>query len=480
MSANTSYQRFPVSRRVEHAILILSFTLLALTGLPQKFPTWGVSDFIIGVFGGIETARIIHRISAVVFLLSSVYHLLLAGYKLYVMREKASMAPGVKDVKDAFHSFFYNLGIAKTAPKMGRFNFVEKMEYWAMVWGLFAMGLTGVMLWNPISTANILPGEFIPAAKTMHGLEAILAVLAIIIWHFYSVHIRRWNNSMINGKLSHEAMEEEHALELEELEKNPYVPPTAAQKKQRTVIFAPIAVVIALVSLFVVYKIAFSEQTAITTLPITRTEVVAFVPQTPTPRPTEAPQPTPAPVLGAAWDDGINDVFAKCSKCHGRSGGLSLEAYASVMAGGKDGAVIVPGNSANSPLILKVEGGHQRNAWSDEDLARVKAWIDAGAPEKPGEGTVVTPAPAGPATWDSKVGAIFAKCSACHGTSGGLSLKSYADLMKGGKDGAVIVPGDAAGSPLIQKVEGGHQNTKWTAEELQIIKDWIQAGAPEK
>lgn len=476
MSEHQSYQRFSVARRVEHFVLLLSFTILALTGLPQKFPTLGVSGFIIGFFGGIETARIIHRIAATIFILQSVYHILLAGYKLYVMREKATMAPGVKDVKDAFHAFFYNLGFAKTAPKMGRYNFGEKLEYWAMVWGLFAMALTGIILWNPINAAKIVPGEIIPAAKTMHGLEAVLAVLAILIWHFYHVHIRRWNNSMINGKLAMEEMEEEHPLELEDAQNKPYSPPSAKLRKQRLYVFTPVAAVIALISLFVMYRVAFSEQSSITTLPPVERNVVSYVPQTPTPRPAETATPTPEPALGMAWNDGLDVVFAKCTKCHGRSGQLSLESYASLMAGGKSGPVILAGNSAGSPLVLKIQSGHHNEAWSEEDFQRVKAWIDAGAPETPG---AVQP-PSGPVTWDSQVGAIFGKCSACHGTMGGLSLKSYADALKGGAGGVVILPGDAAGSPLIQKVEGGHQTSKWTAEELQIIKDWIQAGAIEK
>ena len=100
---------------------------------------------------------------------------------------------------DALQWFRYNLGMAEKPPKMPRYNFMEKAEYWAMAWGLVLMGLTGLMLWNPIATTNILPGTFIPAAKAAHGAEAVLAVLAIILWHFYHVHIKHWNWAMIKG-----------------------------------------------------------------------------------------------------------------------------------------------------------------------------------------------------------------------------------------------------------------------------------------
>ena len=102
-------------------------------------------------------------------------------------------------------------------PQMGRYTFEEKMEYWAFVWGAIIMGATGFMMWNPISTVKFLPGEVIPAAKAAHGGEALLAVLAIIIWHMYGVHIKRFNKSMWTGKMSEEEMLHEHPLELADI-----------------------------------------------------------------------------------------------------------------------------------------------------------------------------------------------------------------------------------------------------------------------
>ena len=86
-------------------------------------------------------------------------------------------------------------------PQEARYTFGEKVEYWSVVWGTVIMAVTGFMMWNPISTLRFLPGEAIPAAKAAHGGEAVLAVLAIIIWHFYHVHIKTFNKSMFTGKL---------------------------------------------------------------------------------------------------------------------------------------------------------------------------------------------------------------------------------------------------------------------------------------
>ncbi len=74
---------------------------------------------------------------------------------------------------------------------MDRYTWEEKVEYWSLLWGTIVMIVTGFMLWNPIATARFLPGEFIPAAQVVHGGEALLAILAVLVWHFYSVHLRQ-------------------------------------------------------------------------------------------------------------------------------------------------------------------------------------------------------------------------------------------------------------------------------------------------
>lgn len=401
MSENKQYLRFDVARRIEHALIILSFTVLGLTGLIQKYATAGISDFLIQALGGIEFTRIIHRTAAAIFLLEAVYHLVVMGYKLYVQRVEASMLPGIKDARDVIQYAGYNLGLTKDHPKMGRFNFAEKMEYLAMVWGLVLMGLTGLMLWNPIMTANVLPGQFIPAAKSAHGMEGVLAVLAIILWHFYNVHIKKWNWSMIKGTLSHEEMQEEHALELNAIEAGQKrVPPTPQEQKKRIMIFAPAAAVVTLVLAVVIFQFLTFEKTAIDTVPLASGGVPIFQRQTPTaiptlpPTATPAPEPTAvpgqaataAPVTGATgdWAGGVDKVFQDgCASCHGAAamGGLNVTTYGDLMKGGTSGAVITAGDPEHSLLVKKMKDSHPK-VFTDAELATVIAWIKAGALEK--------------------------------------------------------------------------------------------------
>ncbi|HEX2619853.1 MAG TPA: c-type cytochrome domain-containing protein, partial [Phototrophicaceae bacterium] len=291
--------------------------------------------------------------------------------------------------------------------QMGRYTFEEKMEYWAFVWGAIIMGATGFMMWNPISTVKFLPGEVIPAAKAAHGGEALLAVLAIIIWHLYGVHIKRFNKSMFTGKMSEAEMLHEHPLELADIKAgltNRPVDAAALRKRQMT--YYPIAGVLALFMLGGIYGFVNSEQTALTTTERQVPTVVVFVPQTPTPAPTltatlpatETPVPTQT-VVGATastpstavassltWDNTIGAMLqTKCGACHGGASpmvGLNLTSYADALKGSTNGPVINPGDAASSLIVKKQQAGNHPGQLTPEEIAQLIEWINAGAPEK--------------------------------------------------------------------------------------------------
>lgn len=396
------YERFPLARRIEHFAMLLSFTTLALTGLPQKFPTASLSVAVVNLLGGIENLRFIHHTAAVVMMLGTIWHLMVFGYMAYVRRTRMSMLPSLQDAKDGLQALLYNLGFAKTFPQMGRYTFEEKMEYWAFVWGTAVMVVTGFMMWNPLATVKFLPGEAIPAAKAAHGGEAVLAVLAIIIWHMYGVHIKRLNKSMFTGKMSEQDMLHEHPLELADIKagiaERP-VEPTMLRKRQQ--IYLPIAAVIAIVMLGGLYEFVNAEQTALTTVQRQIPTIVVYVPQTLTPAPTQTPTslPTDTPLptqpgtastpstsaSSLTWDNGIGVIFQnKCGACHGSSAtaGLNLSTFTDAMKGGSSGVVIVPGDSANSLLVAKQQPGNHFGQLTPDELAQVIEWINAGALEK--------------------------------------------------------------------------------------------------
>lgn len=379
------YERFHWTQRIEHVLLLTSFSLLGITGLPQKFSTTGWAQAMIQFFGGIETARLIHHICAIVLMLLAIYHILDIGYKIFVRHTRLSMLPGIKDLTDAFQAFGYNLGLIKKRPQMGRYTFEEKAEYWALIWGTVIMGITGFMMWNPITTARFLPGEIIPASKAAHGGEALLAVMAIVVWHMYGVHLKRFNKAMFTGKQTEEEMLHEHPLELADIKagiaSNP-VDPKSLRKRQT--IYFPVAGALGIAMLFGVYGFIGSEKTAITTvLPISN-PVPIYVPQTPTPIPTAFASAVPAGSL--TWDASIGAVFqSKCLMCHNAalsSKGLSFASYTDTLQGGSDGPVIVPGEANSSKLVMVQSSGGHPGQFSSDEIAIMKSWINAGAIEK--------------------------------------------------------------------------------------------------
>jgi cytochrome b subunit of formate dehydrogenase len=406
-SETRTYVRFDLVQRLQHIIFLISFTVLGFTGLPQKFPLSPISEGLFRIFGGIESARLIHHTSAIVMMVVSVFHVLEVLYRIIVLRTPIAMIPWINDIVHVYEDVLYYLGRRKHKAYYGRYSYAEKAEYLALIWGTVVMGLTGFMMWNPISTLRILPGEAVPAAKAAHGGEAILAVLAIIIWHFYHVHVKHLNPSMFTGKLSHEEMEHEHPAELAHINSSSPpdpIPPAVLRKRQ--FVYTPIAIAVLVAFSYGFYYFVGYESTAAVS-PQLQPTLPIYVPQTATPQPTATPTSTPVPTATLApvtessglspatdvptadsvtWDANIGPLFTqKCAMCHAAtaSGGLNLSTYTDAMKGGVSGPAFIPGDSANSPLIAKFEGGkHPYAPLSAEEIALIKSWLDSAALEK--------------------------------------------------------------------------------------------------
>ena len=130
MSEHTSrsYVRFPLARRIEHIVMLSSFTILGLTGLPQKFSTSPLSIAFVGLLGGIENLRLIHHTAAIVMMLGTIWHILFFGYMAFVVRTRLSMLPSLQDVKDGWQAFMYNLGFAKSSR---RWDVIPSKKKWS-------------------------------------------------------------------------------------------------------------------------------------------------------------------------------------------------------------------------------------------------------------------------------------------------------------------------------------------------------------
>ena len=476
------YRRFSVAHRVEHWVQLTAFVALALTGLPQRYDGAWLSLRLMGWLGGIEVVRIIHRVFATILMLAVVYHFAAVGYRKYVLREPRTMIPDLSDLKAAGRSVAHAVGLRPQPPAQGRFTWEEKVEYWALIWGTGIMVLTGFFLWNPIATTAILPGEFIPAARVAHSAEALLAVLAVIVWHVYHVHIRHFNRSIYQGYLTREEMEHYHPLELQALERGDYVRPSAVEIRHRAVRYLPAATAAAAILLAGVYLFTAFESTAITT--VTPAGIVEGGPVETTSTTAGPGGTTTTTVPGApTWETTFAAVFEPCSGCHAGASptaGLDLSTYQGILAGGNSGPGIIPGDPDGGTVVAEMGGAHAA-VLSPEELAAVRAWIAAGAPETP-EDTTTTTTPPTPLGWADFAPILAERCLLCHSGAdpvAGLDLSTYQTARAGGVSGPGLIPGNPAASSIFRKMVNRDHVLVMTPEEIESLRTWILEGAPE-
>ena len=205
--------RFETGQRVEHMVTLVSTGVCAVTGLAQKFHEAEISRLVITGLGGIEFVRNIHHVFAILLGVGALYHVVGVVYGIARRGSRLSMVPTLRDVSDFLTMIRYFFGLSKEKPRFDRFTYEEKVEYWALVWGTLLMGLTGFIMWFPTRATEFMDGVWIVAAKMAHGWEAVLAVLSLLVWHLYQVHIKRFNTSMFTGKMTREHMLEEHPVE---------------------------------------------------------------------------------------------------------------------------------------------------------------------------------------------------------------------------------------------------------------------------
>jgi cytochrome b subunit of formate dehydrogenase len=214
IAGHPSVTRMTSNQRLQHLTLLASFIVLVITGFALKFPdSWFAS-----LLGMSEKVRsITHRVAAGVLISAGVYHLFYVAFTRDGRRLLKDFLPVPKDATDALRTMLYYLGFSSERPEFARFNYAEKAEYWALVWGLIVMASTGIMLWAKVFFGNLLPRWFLDVATAIHLYEAVLATLAIVVWHFYQVFldpdIYPMNWAWWDGKMSVEHYREEHGLD---------------------------------------------------------------------------------------------------------------------------------------------------------------------------------------------------------------------------------------------------------------------------
>jgi cytochrome b subunit of formate dehydrogenase len=246
--ANGQYvRRFPRKYIWLHIVIIVTFLLLALTGLPLKFHDTEWAQTLIGFLGGVESSKFIHHLAGLGTFGYAIFHLADLFVRWAFKRERGmfwgenSMVPQPRDIVDIFANLRYFLYLGKR-PGSDRWNYIEKFDYLAVFWGVMIIGISGLILWFPSFFARVLPGWTVNVAYVIHSDEALLATGFIFVFHFFHTHLRPESFPMdtviFTGKLSLERFKAERPLEYErlvesgELESYLVDPPT--RDEQRT------------------------------------------------------------------------------------------------------------------------------------------------------------------------------------------------------------------------------------------------------
>jgi len=192
--------------RVAHWGIMMSFPTLVVTGFALKYPdSWWARPLLlweasVGVRGGL------HRFAAVIIIAATAYHFMHLAFRKRDRSFLRSMLPTTRDARDIVDVFLYNLGLSQKQPSFAKFNYAEKMEYWAFLWGTLVMALSGFLLWFNNFTLSHFPKWVSDAATAIHWYEALLATFAILIWHFYLVIfdplVYPMDTAWLDGKIS--------------------------------------------------------------------------------------------------------------------------------------------------------------------------------------------------------------------------------------------------------------------------------------
>ena len=204
----------------QHTLLMVSFTALVISGFALRFTESWLTRFFFGWEGGFELRGEAHRGAAILFVATILWHLIFITLYRRGREFVADMMPKMSDFTGFVQRILYNLGLRKQSPKFDRFSYVEKAEYWALVWGTVVMIGTGFLLWFDNDFIHFLPKGVLDVALVIHYWEAWLATLAIGVWHLYSTvfnpHVYPMNPSWMTGTMPEEMYHHEHPGHLDQ------------------------------------------------------------------------------------------------------------------------------------------------------------------------------------------------------------------------------------------------------------------------
>jgi len=215
------FVRLNYSERGQHMIFAICFIVLVVTGFMLKIP-----DSFVKPLGGageivFSYRSIMHRTAGIIMILVGFYHFYYLLFKRAGRRWLIDMFPRLKDLKDMRDNFLYYINIKEEPPEFDRFCYKHKIEYGALIAGTAIISATGLILWTQYRWSKFI----VDIATLVHGMEAILACLAIMIWHLYEIHFRQHksplDNTWLTGVIDEAEMKEEYGLHYKKIMNDP-------------------------------------------------------------------------------------------------------------------------------------------------------------------------------------------------------------------------------------------------------------------
>lgn len=220
------YHRFTLGERYLHGIIVITFLGLAFTGLPLRFSTSAWALAMARAIGGFGAILFFHKLNAVVMTVAFLTHVLNILYLAVFKREYGllwgpdSLVPSLKDFKDIFEHMRWMLWLGQK-PQFERYSYWDRVDYWAVFWGMAIIGFSGYAMWFAPFFARFIPGSWLNIALLIHGEEALLAVSFIFTIHYFNTHLRPHNFPMdltiFTGRETEEEFIRKHPLEYERM-----------------------------------------------------------------------------------------------------------------------------------------------------------------------------------------------------------------------------------------------------------------------
>jgi cytochrome b subunit of formate dehydrogenase len=221
-SASDSIIRFTGNEIIQHLILFITFSTLAYTGLALRLPDWWIFSWMTHSEAGMAFRGLVHRIAAVIFILVCLYHIYYIIFNKRGKEQLRKIFPLPEDIILLFKNISYHLGLVREHPDFDRYDYAEKAEFWALIWGAVVMVVTGFPLWFEDFFLGFMPIWLLDVCKSIHFYEAVLASTAIIVWHFFFVFLHPdiypINFGMLTGRISEEELMEKHSKEFARLQ----------------------------------------------------------------------------------------------------------------------------------------------------------------------------------------------------------------------------------------------------------------------